>query len=111
MMAKLYAQGGGEFSVERARQSTERLLAEPEFGGVWIIEMDGAAAGYVVFVMGYSLEFGGRFGLLDELYLEEDWRGKGLGKHAIEFAAVAAIGVVCVLTLGRNQPRTVPVHA
>ena len=26
-------------------------------------------------------------------------------------AAVAAIGTICVLTLGRNQPRTVPVHA
>jgi ACS family tartrate transporter-like MFS transporter len=26
-------------------------------------------------------------------------------------AAVATIGTICVLTLGRNQPRTVPVHA
>ena len=26
-------------------------------------------------------------------------------------AAVAAIGTICVLTLGRNQPRTIPVHA
>jgi hypothetical protein len=26
-------------------------------------------------------------------------------------AAVAAIGVVCVLVIGRNQPRTVPVRA
>jgi hypothetical protein len=26
-------------------------------------------------------------------------------------AAVAAVGTVCVLTLGRNQPRTIPVRA
>jgi len=26
-------------------------------------------------------------------------------------AAVATIGTICVLTLGRNQPRTIPVHA
>jgi hypothetical protein len=26
-------------------------------------------------------------------------------------AAVATIGTICVLTIGRNQPRTVPVHA
>ena len=87
MMAKLYVDGGDSFNAVRARESTERLLGEPEFGGVWMIEMNGATAGYLVFVMGYSLEFGGRFGLLDELYLEEEWRGKGIGKQAIEFAA------------------------
>ncbi len=69
----------------------EALLADPESGGVWTIEMDGSPAGYLVFTFGYSLEFGGRFGLLDELFIEEPWRGRGIGRQAVDFA-----GRLCV---------------
>jgi GNAT superfamily N-acetyltransferase len=86
MMAQLYAHGDSAFDLARARQATEALLREPEFGGVWMIEVDGSLAGYIVVLLGYSLEFGGRFGLLDELYVAESHRGRGLGASAIEFA-------------------------
>ena len=87
MMAQLYAQGVGEFDATRARRATERLLDEPEFGGVWTICAGGQPVGYLALVLGYSLEFGGRFGLLDELFVEEPWRGLGLGRQALVFAA------------------------
>jgi GNAT superfamily N-acetyltransferase len=87
MMAQLYAHGVGEFDSGRARRATERLLAEPEFGGVWMIVAGGQPVGYVALVLGFSLEFGGRFGLLDELFVAETWRGLGLGRQALEFAA------------------------
>ena len=86
MMAKLYASGTDPFDPARARRATEKLLAEPEFGGVWMIDMDGAPAGYVVLLLGYSLEFGGRFGLLDELFVEPSYRGSGIGADALAFA-------------------------
>ena len=86
MMAQLYAHGDSEFDPARARKATQKLLSEPEFGGAWIIESDGEAAGYIVVVLGYSLEFGGRFGLLDELFVAEGHRGKGLGAEALAFA-------------------------
>jgi GNAT superfamily N-acetyltransferase len=86
MMAKLYATGNAPFDPDRARQATETLLTEPEFGGVWTIDMEGTPAGYLVVVIGYSLEFGGRFGLLDELFVEVSWRGSGIGTEALAFA-------------------------
>ena len=86
MMAQLYAQGNDPFDPARARHATGKLMAEPEFGGVWTIHMDGAIAGYMVVVLGYSLEFGGRFGLLDELFVDAAWRGCGLGSAALGFA-------------------------
>ncbi|HUB79785.1 MAG TPA: GNAT family N-acetyltransferase [Bryobacteraceae bacterium] len=86
MMTQLYAQSSSEFDAARARCATERLLREPEFGGVWMIDVDGAAAGYIVVLLGYSLEFGGRFGLLDELFVADNFRGMGLGKQALDFA-------------------------
>jgi len=87
MMAELYSQGVGPFDPARARRAMEQLFAEPEFGGVWIIRAEGQTAGYLVLVLGYSLEFGGRFGLLDELFVGERWRGMGLGGQALRFAA------------------------
>ena len=87
MMAQLYAHGVGEFNAVRARRATQRLLAEPEFGRVWMIVAGARPVGYLALVLGYSLEFGGRFGLLDELFVEEPWRGLGLGRQALEFAA------------------------
>jgi GNAT superfamily N-acetyltransferase len=86
LMAQLYAKGSGRHDRERARRGSEWLLAHPEYGGIWMIEVDGRVAGYLVLTIGYSLEFDGRFGLLDELYLEERSRGKGIGKVALAFA-------------------------
>ena len=86
MMAQLYAQGASPFDAARARQATERLLGEPEFGGVWMIDLDGTLAGYIAVLLGYSLEFGGRFGLLDELFVAANCRGMGLGRQALAFA-------------------------
>jgi GNAT superfamily N-acetyltransferase len=86
MMAQLYAHGSSAFDITRARRATEALLTEPGVGGVWTIHLDGALAGYIVLLLGYSLEFGGRFGLLDELFVAENFRGMGLGKQAVAFA-------------------------
>jgi GNAT superfamily N-acetyltransferase len=85
-MAQLYADSEPPFDAARARRATEALLREPEFGGVWMMELDGTVAGYIVVLLGYSLEFGGRFGLLDELFVVEAHRRSGLGNAALAFA-------------------------
>ena len=61
------------------------LMAHPELAGAWMILADGVMAGYLVLTVCYSLEFHGRFGLLDELYVEEPWRRQGVGKAAVAF--------------------------
>jgi GNAT superfamily N-acetyltransferase len=87
MMGRLYSEAGASHQRERARRAVEGLMANPAMGGVWLIELEGAPAGYICITLGYSLEFDGRYALLDELYLEEAWRGKGIGAQAIAFAA------------------------
>jgi ribosomal protein S18 acetylase RimI-like enzyme len=86
LMAQLYAHGDSAFEPQRHRQAIERLLTEPQCGGIWTIEADGALAGYIVILLGYSLEFGGRFGLLDELFIAESQRGTGVAQEALAFA-------------------------
>ncbi len=87
MMSRLYGQDGIPFDSSRTRVTAEWLLAHPDSGGIWTVEAEGSTAGYLVMTVCVSLEFHGRFALLDELYLEEPFRGRGLGAQAIEFAA------------------------
>jgi ribosomal protein S18 acetylase RimI-like enzyme len=86
-MAELYAHDTIPWDGERARVAAAALLASPEHGGIWFIVADEQVAGYFVLTIGFSLEFAGRYGLLDEFYLAEKWRGLGIGTQALEFAA------------------------
>jgi len=92
MMGGLYSEAGVTHDRERARRAAEGLMANPALGGVWLIHVNGervkdAQVGYLCVTLCYSLEFDGRFALLDELYLKEAWRGQGIGAQAIAFAA------------------------
>ena len=83
------------FDEGAARTALDNLLADGSLGKVWLIYLDGAAAGYIVLTFGYSLEFDGREAFVDELYVEEPHRGKGLGGLALRLAeeACRALGV------------------
>jgi GNAT superfamily N-acetyltransferase len=86
LMNRLYTGAGGSHDRPRALRAAEWLFSHPGDGGLWLMEVGRETAGYLVVTACFSLEFGGRFGLLDELYFDEHWRGKGLGARAIAFA-------------------------
>lgn len=77
------------------RDALEGLLADPSLGRVYWIDVAGAVAGYAVVGFGYSLEYGGRDAMLDELYLDAEHRGRGHGARAMALLeeAVRALGV------------------
>ena len=60
-------------------------LRDGALGSVYLIRSGEDVAGYVVLTFGFSLEFYGRDALVDELYLREEFRGKGLGRTALQF--------------------------
>jgi hypothetical protein len=70
LMRDFYAEDKIEFDDARVRRGVDALLADPRNGEV-LLWLDEAAAvvGYAVIAMGFSLEQGGHFMLLDELYL------------------------------------------
>jgi ribosomal protein S18 acetylase RimI-like enzyme len=61
----------------------DRLLRDPEIGGVWLIERDSAAIGYAMVTFGYDLEFAGRDAYLTELWIDPAARGSGAGGAAL----------------------------
>jgi len=86
LIRRLYEHEGIAFETARTRAALDELLAEPALGMIWLLRFDGETAGYMAITVGYSLEFGGRFGLLDELYVEDSWREQGFGRKAVLFA-------------------------
>lgn len=90
LMRAFYAEEHLVFDELVAHHALTELLADPRLGVVILLERDSAAIGYVVLTFGFSLEFRGRFALLDELYLIPAARGQGWGKHALHLAANTA---------------------
>lgn len=86
MMEDLYLNDSHAFNREAARRATLSLFETPVFGSIWLLKLGEEPVGYMVLTFGFSLEFGGRDALLDELFVTETYRGLGLGKQALNFA-------------------------
>jgi GNAT superfamily N-acetyltransferase len=72
------------------RVAVAALLA-PGGPGLALVAFDGDDfVGYAFVVFGFSVEFGGRDGFLDELYVAEAHRGKGIGRQIIARAEAEA---------------------
>lgn len=90
LMRDFYAEERLVFDETATPRAARELLANPGAGAVLLLEHADAVAGYLALTFGFSLEFGGCFALLDELYLKPSARGRGWGRHAIDLAATAA---------------------
>lgn len=85
MMRDFYAEDRIAFEPARVQAGVNRLLAEPAHGEILLwLDVDGGVLGYGVLCACFSLEWGGAFGLLDELYLRPGARGRGLGRWALD---------------------------
>jgi GNAT superfamily N-acetyltransferase len=85
-----YAEDRYPFSPALAKRALGALLEDPALGQVWVAEMAGKVVAYVVLALGYSLEYGGRDAFIDELYVDPDHRGRGLGREALAVAETGA---------------------
>jgi GNAT superfamily N-acetyltransferase len=59
------------------------LLGESTHGRVWFVAVAGEVVGYVAICFGYSIEFAGRDAFVDEFFVTEPHRGKGIGGQAL----------------------------
>jgi ribosomal protein S18 acetylase RimI-like enzyme len=73
------------FEEDKVRVALEKFLGDAELGQAWLLWAGEKPAGYVILTLGYSFEFRGRDGFVDELYIEAEFRRMGLGRRAMEF--------------------------
>lgn len=91
MMRRFYAEDALVFEPARTVPALRRLLAEPACGEalLWLAP-DAEVVGYALLTRCFSVEMGGAFGLLDELYLGPQARGRGWGRQAIAWVEARA---------------------
>src|SRR6476646_2457661 len=85
MMGEFYAIDQYPIDPAWSRQMLAAFVANDQLGKGWLILSQGDVVGYVILTFVFSFEFKGRIAFIDELYLREKARGKGIGHTTIAF--------------------------
>jgi len=84
-MRDYYAFDGHGYDRVKARAALVPLLNDSNLGRAWIILDGESPIGYAVLCFGYSLEWLGRDAFVDEIFLRDDYRGRGWGENIMAF--------------------------
>lgn len=89
-----------DMPAKQRRRAVSQLLADQTLGDIWLIYNGEFLVGYIAICFGYSIEFAGRDAFLDEFFLKEEARGRGIGGHVIDLlTAQLANAGICALHL------------
>jgi GNAT superfamily N-acetyltransferase len=99
LMTEFYAEAGYGLPGAAAARTFNHLLGDARLGRIWLLEDGGAPAGYVVLTLGFSMEYGGLRGFVDDLYVRAAHRRRGLATAGLaELRRTAeALGVRALL--------------
>src|SRR5438874_9299541 len=85
LMREFYQTTQMRFDEEVARTALRKTLLDPSLGSVYLVTLEKDVIGYFVLTFCFSLEFHGKFALLDEIYVLEAFRKQKLGSAIVEF--------------------------
>jgi diamine N-acetyltransferase len=85
MMQAFNALDNYPFDPDLRKKNLLQFIISKELGRLWMIFDGTSVIGYVVLTFGFSFEFKGRDAFVDELFLQENYRSKGIGSQAIDF--------------------------
>ena len=88
-MRQFYAIDQYPFDELIACTTLTDLVRDSSLGRVWLVSDGDEAIGYVVVTFGYSLEYRGRDAFIDELFIVDSYRGKGVGSKVMQFVLEA----------------------
>jgi diamine N-acetyltransferase len=84
LVRKYYEFDGIRYAPHEVEPGLDILLADPSLGQAWLVLNGSQPVGYVIFTHGFDIEFGGRLALITDLYLEPDYRRRGIGRRILE---------------------------
>ncbi len=90
MMQDFYAIDNYPIDIEVSKKLFEEFVLDEKLGKAFLIYQSDEVGiyeivGYVILTFFFSFEYKGRTAFLDELYIKENFRGKGIGKQTIDF--------------------------
>lgn len=83
MVAAYHGFEGIESDEDKRKTALAPILEGSPHGAVWLIGPQMAPVGYVAVSFGWSIELGGLDGVIDELWIREAVRGRGMGGEAL----------------------------
>lgn len=86
MVAAYHAEEGIESDQEHRRLALLPLLDGSPHGAVWLVGPRMSPVGYLAVSFGWSIELGGLDGFVDEFWIREKVRGRGMGSEALSAA-------------------------
>ncbi|GAA4065727.1 hypothetical protein GCM10022389_08050 [Flavobacterium cheonanense] len=85
MMQDFYAIDNYPIDVEVSKKLFQEFIANEHLGKAWLIYSKDELVGYVILTFIFSFEYQGRIAFIDELYLKETARGRGIGAKTLQF--------------------------
>jgi len=85
LIRDFYAIDNYPFDIDHSKILLQEFISNENYGKTWLILSENEIVGYVILTFVFSFEYQGRIAFLDELYLVEKSRGKGIGKQTIDF--------------------------
>lgn len=79
------------FKPERIRPNLHKLISDNSIGRLWLVEYSEQKVGYLALTFGFSFEYGGRDAFIDEFFIKEGFRGKGIGKLVLKLLEPLAL--------------------
>lgn len=83
MVARCHADMGVDSTEESRLAAVQPLLEGSPLGAIWLIGPKMSPVGYVAVGFGWSIELGGMDGFIDELWVRDKVRGRGMGSEAL----------------------------
>ncbi|NCF26712.1 MAG: GNAT family N-acetyltransferase [Gammaproteobacteria bacterium] len=84
LMSEFYQEAGFVLPRDAAIRAFTTLLGDPNLGRMWLIDVGNESVGYIVLTLGFSMEYGGLRGFVDDFYVRPEARGQGLGAAALQ---------------------------
>jgi ribosomal protein S18 acetylase RimI-like enzyme len=85
MMQDFYAIDNYPIDIEESKKLFQEFISNEHYGKSWLIYSEKEIVGYIILTFIFSFEYGGKIAFIDELFIQETARGKGIGKEAIQF--------------------------
>ncbi len=85
MMQDFYAIDNYPIDLEVSKKLFEDFISDEKLGKAWLLYSDNELVGYIILTYIFSFEYRGKIAFLDELYIIDSARNKGIGQATIEF--------------------------
>ncbi|WP_120501564.1 N-acetyltransferase [Roseovarius sp. EL26] len=108
LVTDFHLEEGIEQSEGTRHDALMPLLEGSPHGAIYLLGPSRAPIGYIIISFGWSVEFAGLDGMIDEIYIRPSVRGRGIGSEVLNALpkALAGAGLKALhLEVNRDNPR------